>query len=167
MEERFTYYSPIGPLCIETKDDQICSVVFCDKEHTSEHFNPDLQQEITEQLDDYFAGNRFEFDLPLSPQGTDFQKKVWQELEHIPYGHLTSYSELSRILGDKNLVRAVGGANSKNPIAIIIPCHRVIGANNKLVGYAGGLWRKKMAPSTRTFQQTRSTNALVRIPPKL
>lgn len=143
MEERFTYYSPIGPLLIETRDDRICALSYCDKEYASNHFNPELQEQITEQLDDYFAGYRFGFDLPLAPEGTDFQEKVWQELQNIPYAHLTSYGELAKILGNKNLVRAVGGANSKNPIAIIIPCHRVVGADNKLVGYAGGLWRKK------------------------
>ncbi len=143
MKEQFTYYSPIGPLCIESEDDMISAVHFCEKELTSEHFNPDLREKVTEQLDDYFDGYRFEFDLPIKPQGTEFQEKVWEELTHIPYGHLTSYSEMAKILGDKNLVRAVGGANSKNPIAIIIPCHRVVGANKKLVGYAGGLWRKK------------------------
>ncbi|WP_205461876.1 methylated-DNA--[protein]-cysteine S-methyltransferase [Mangrovibacterium lignilyticum] len=143
MKERFTYYSPIGPLCIETEEDLICSLLFCDKELMTENFNPKLQKLITEQLDDYFGGYLFEFDLPLKPSGTEFQKKVWSELQNIPYAHLTSYGELAMLLGDKNLVRAVGGANSKNPIAIIIPCHRVVGANKKLVGYAGGLWRKK------------------------
>lgn len=143
MKERFTYFSPIGPLCIETDADLICTLQFCDREMVSENFNPNLQNRITEQLDDYFAGYLFDFDLPLNPAGTDFQQKVWSELQHIPYGQLRSYGTLAGKLGDKNLVRAVGGANSKNPIAIIIPCHRVIGANNKLVGYAGGLWRKK------------------------
>jgi methylated-DNA-[protein]-cysteine S-methyltransferase len=143
LKEHFTYYSPIGPLHIETEDDVIFAVHFCDKEQTSENFNPNLQKKITEQLDDYFGGYLFEFDLPLKPQGTEFQEKVWGELSHIPYGHMTSYSEIAKVMGDKNLVRAVGGANSKNPIAIIIPCHRVVGANKKLVGYAGGLWRKK------------------------
>ena len=143
MRERFTYFSPIGPLCIETEDDLICSLLFCDNELVSEHFNPELQIKVTEQLDDYFAGYRFDFDLELKPTGTEFQEKVWHQLQNIPYGTLTSYGQLALQLGDKNLVRAVGGANSKNPIAIIIPCHRVIGANQKLVGYAGGLWRKK------------------------
>ncbi|MFV0375679.1 MAG: methylated-DNA--[protein]-cysteine S-methyltransferase [Mangrovibacterium sp.] len=143
MKERFTYFSPIGPICIETGNDCIASVFFCEHEIVSEHFDPELQNRITEQFDDYFAGYRFDFDLPLGPQGTKFQQKVWQELANIPYGQLMSYGELALKLGDKNLVRAVGGANSKNPIAIIVPCHRVIGANNKLVGYAGGLWRKK------------------------
>lgn len=143
MKERFTYFSPIGPICIETDDDQIASVHFCEHEVVSEHFNPELQNRITEQFDDYFAGYRYDFDLPLKAAGTGFQQKVWHELTDIPYGHQMSYGELALKLGDKNLVRAVGGANSKNPIAIIVPCHRVIGANQKLVGYAGGIWRKK------------------------
>lgn len=143
MKEQFTYFSPIGPICIEIDNDQICAIHFVEHELVSEHFNPKLQSQITEQLDDYFAGYRFEFDLPLKPVGTEFQQRVWSELLAIPYGQLMSYGELAIKLGDKNLVRAVGGANSKNPIAIVVPCHRVIGANNKLVGYAGGIWRKK------------------------
>ncbi|WP_320168121.1 methylated-DNA--[protein]-cysteine S-methyltransferase [Mangrovibacterium marinum] len=149
MTERFTYYSPIGPLCIETESDTIFAAHFCEKELVSEHFNPQLQQKITDQLDEYFNGSRFNFDLPLKPAGTEFQQKVWNELNRIPYGQLRSYSEVAQKIGDKNLVRAIGGANAKNPIAIIIPCHRVVGANNQLVGYAGGLWRKKMAAATR------------------
>jgi len=128
---------------METNEGQISFLIFCSKEYTSDYFNPELQKIITQQLDDYFSGYRFEFDLPLAPHGTDFQLKVWSELQNIPYGQSASYGELAYKLGNKNLVRAVGGANAKNPIAIIIPCHRVVGVNNKLVGYAGGLWRKK------------------------
>ncbi|WP_372775538.1 methylated-DNA--[protein]-cysteine S-methyltransferase [Mangrovibacterium sp.] len=143
MKERFTYFSPIGPLCIEAEDGKISSLQFSDRELTSENFDPKLLTSVTEQLNDYFAGYRFEFDLPIQPSGTDFQKKVWNELLNIPYGQLATYGKVAQMLGDKNLVRAVGGANSKNPIAIIIPCHRVVGAKNNLIGYAGGLWRKK------------------------
>jgi len=91
------------------------------------------------QLNEYFAGTRKEFDVPLDIEGTDFQKKVWNELQKIPYGKTISYKTLSEKLGDVKAIRAVGKANGQNPVAIIIPCHRVIGANGNLVGYAGGL----------------------------
>ena len=94
---------------------------------------------IFEQLNEYFAGARKEFDVPLDIEGTDFQKRVWDELQKIPYGKTISYKTLSEKLGDVKAIRAVGKANGQNPIAIIIPCHRVIGANGNLVGYAGGL----------------------------
>ena len=94
---------------------------------------------IFNQLKEYFAGTRKEFDVPLDIEGTDFQKRVWNELQKIPYGKTISYKTLSEKLGDVKAIRAVGKANGQNPIAIIIPCHRVIGANGNLVGYAGGL----------------------------
>jgi methylated-DNA-[protein]-cysteine S-methyltransferase len=94
---------------------------------------------VFDQLNEYFAGTRKEFDVPLDIEGTDFQKKVWNELQKIPYGKTISYKTLSEKLGDVKAIRAVGKANGQNPIAIIIPCHRVIGANGNLVGYAGGL----------------------------
>ncbi len=94
---------------------------------------------IFDQLKEYFAGTRKEFDVPLDIEGTDFQKRVWNELRKIPYGKTISYKILSEKLGDIKAIRAVGKANGQNPIAIIIPCHRVIGANGSLVGYAGGL----------------------------
>ena len=143
LTESFTYPSPIGLLQFDSADDYIISIRFVDHETNSLNFNPDLKNEICRQLDDYFQGRLHQFKLPLQPKGTDFQKKVWEQLELIEYGNKISYTELAVGLGDKNLVRAVGGANSKNPLPIIVPCHRVIGANNKLVGYAGGLWRKK------------------------
>jgi methylated-DNA-[protein]-cysteine S-methyltransferase len=98
---------------------------------------------ITAQIDEYFAGERETFDLELAPHGTDFQLRVWEQLEKIPYGETISYSELATALGDPKLVRAVGLANGRNPISIIIPCHRVIGADGSLVGYGGGLERKQ------------------------
>ncbi len=95
------------------------------------------------QLRDYFAGTRRQFDLPLAPEGTPFQKRVWQELLRIPYGETMSYGELARQVGNANASRAVGLANGANPIAIVIPCHRVIGTNGKLTGYGGGLDTKQ------------------------
>ena len=98
---------------------------------------------VREQLDAYFAGELEAFDLPLAPHGTDFQMRVWDELARIPFAETISYKELALRLGDQKLVRAVGLANGRNPISIIIPCHRVIGADGTLVGYGGGLERKR------------------------
>lgn len=95
------------------------------------------------QLEEYFEGKRVEFDLPLDLQGTDFQKRVWNELLTIPYGKTVSYKELSIRLGDVRAIRAVAAANGANPVSIIVPCHRVIGSDGSLTGYAGGLWRKR------------------------
>jgi len=96
-----------------------------------------------QQLTDYFKGQRTVFDLLLNPQGTDFQKRVWKELLNVPYGRTVSYLDLSRRLGDEKAIRAVAAANGKNPIWLIILCHRIIGTDGSLTGYAGGLWRKK------------------------
>ena len=95
------------------------------------------------QLKDYFEGKRTEFSFKINPAGTDFQQKVWQELLNIPFGKTCSYLELSKKLGDVKAIRAVASANGKNPLWIVVPCHRVIGSDGSLTGYAGGLWRKK------------------------
>lgn len=102
-----------------------------------------ILSEAINQLDEYFAGKRTVFELPLYFDGTEFQKSVWQELTKIAYGKIASYKDIATALGNPKAVRAIGGANNKNPIGIIVPCHRVIGANGDLVGYAGGVWRKK------------------------
>lgn len=100
-------------------------------------------QEAVRQLREYFAGARTDFDLPLAPQGTDFQRNVWRRLQEIPYGETISYGELARRVGNPKASRAVGAANGSNPIPIVIPCHRVIGANGKLTGFGGGLPTKE------------------------
>ena len=96
-----------------------------------------------EQLGDYFTGSREEFSLPLAPLGSPFQQKVWAALGEIPYGELRTYGELAAFLGDKSMAQAVGSANGRNPLSIIVPCHRVVGSDGSLVGYAGGLERKQ------------------------
>lgn len=98
---------------------------------------------VKEQLSEYFAGRRKEFSVPLSPRGTDFQKRVWEELRRIPCGETRTYGQIAAALGNPKASRAVGMANHSNPIMILIPCHRVIGSNGKLTGYAGGLWMKE------------------------
>ena len=95
------------------------------------------------QLDEYFAGRRTRFDLPLAPSGTSFQRRVWSALAEIPFGHTMSYLELARIVGDERAVRAVGGANGRNPLPIVLPCHRVIGSDGSLTGFGGGIERKR------------------------
>lgn len=100
-------------------------------------------EEATKQLGEYFAGKRTEFDLELDPQGDEFQQKVWDRLKTIPYGETRTYGDIARELGDRLLAQEVGAANALNPLAIVVPCHRVIGAGGKLVGYAGGLERKE------------------------
>lgn len=104
---------------------------------------PKTLEEAVNQLQEYFDGKRFDFSFKLNPSGTEFQQKVWQELLNIPFGKTMSYLDLSKKLGDVKAIRAVASANGKNPLWIVVPCHRVIGTDGSLTGYAGGLWRKK------------------------
>ncbi len=105
------------------------------------------------QLAEYFAGERAVFDLELAPAGTSFERRVWEEVARIPFGTTASYGEIARRLGDPALSRAVGLANARNPIAIVIPCHRVVGGSGELTGYAGGLWRKRWLLGHESGQQ--------------
>lgn len=157
MSETLTYQSPIGLLQIVAESGTINQITFSENLEESETFDSALKKEIFDQFDNYFSGRLFQFDLPLAPTGSNFQKDVWKELLRIEFGQQITYLELALKMGDKNLVRAVGGANSRNPIAIVIPCHRVIGANNKLIGYAGGLWRKKWLLQHELNYRTNST----------
>ena len=138
------YPSPLGVLKIVATDDAIAAIVFTEEgtESTPSESSPVLQQCIT-QLDEYFSGTRRDFDFPMTQPGTAFQQKVWQGLLAIPYGRTVSYLALSKTLGDGKAIRAVGTANGRNNLAIVVPCHRVIGSNQSLTGYAGGLWRKR------------------------
>ena len=104
---------------------------------------PSILQETVAQLNEYFEGKRTSFDFKLNPKGTDFQQKVWKSLLEIPFGKTRTYLEQSKILGDVKAIRAVASANGKNPLWIVVPCHRVIGTDGSSTGYAGGLWRKK------------------------
>jgi methylated-DNA-[protein]-cysteine S-methyltransferase len=142
-----TYYqSPVGLLKITGTADFISGVTFHDTSQKAEgnkrHVAPLLIQ-CVEQLIQYFNGQRRVFELPINQPGTPFQQSVWNELMLINFGKTISYIELARKTGDSKATRAVAGANGKNNVAIIVPCHRVIGANRELVGYGGGLWRKK------------------------
>ncbi|MDM5154580.1 methylated-DNA--[protein]-cysteine S-methyltransferase [Bacillus sp. DX1.1] len=135
------YDSELGCIEITANDEGITSVIFVE-ERKEENKNPIVEQCITE-LDEYFQQKRTEFTVPLQADGTPFQKNVWDALYTIPYGQSASYLDIAEQVGNTKAVRAIGGANSRNPISIIVPCHRVIGKSGKLVGYAGGLWRKE------------------------
>uniref|UniRef100_UPI00404919CA methylated-DNA--[protein]-cysteine S-methyltransferase n=1 Tax=Gelidibacter sp. TaxID=2018083 RepID=UPI00404919CA len=135
--------TPLGFTKITGDDDGIASITVLNSEEKLTDIIPESLQDCVYQLQDYFEGKREQFDLKLNPQGTDFQKAVWNQLQTIPYGKSTSYLELSKQLGDVKAIRAVANANGKNPIWIIIPCHRVIGTDGSLTGYAGGLARKQ------------------------
>ena len=140
------YQSPLGLLKIEASETALISVQFLSEEvvtRVTEINESTIITETIRQLTEYFEDNRKQFDLPMEFIGTDFQQKVWKELVKIPFGQTMSYGRLADLLGSKKLVRAVGNANGKNPIGIIVPCHRVIGNKGNLVGYAGGLWRKQ------------------------
>lgn len=129
--------SPIGTLEIEAEAGAITAIQFADGAPTTTG-DPLLRRAVT-QLEEYFRGKRDRFELPLAPKGTEFQRRVWRELERIPFGTTISYAELAARVGNPKASRAVGAANGRNPIAIVIPCHRVIGADGTLTGYAGGL----------------------------
>lgn len=136
--------TPVGILELKGDAEGLASVLFKDAENVvvSEKIPKELKETVN-QLQEYFEGKRKEFNLILSPEGTDFQKKVWKQLEQIPFGKTTSYQQMANQLGDPKVIRAAASANGKNPISIIIPCHRVIGTDGSLTGYAGGLHRKK------------------------
>ncbi|APY11065.1 cysteine methyltransferase [Seonamhaeicola sp. S2-3] len=135
--------SPLGFTKITGDDEGIQSVTVLNSEEKITDIIPIELEDCVIQLQEYFEGSRKQFQLKLNLQGTNFQKKVWEQLKQIPYGKTLSYLELSKQLGDIKAIRAVANANGKNPIWIIIPCHRIIGSNGSLTGYAGGLHRKK------------------------
>jgi methylated-DNA-[protein]-cysteine S-methyltransferase len=139
------YSSPIGWLEIKADNDSLISLNFIEENQVPVKKPPRSRLIITtiRQLDEYFNNKRIVFDLPIQLDGTDFQIKVWNKLQAIPFSKTTTYLKIAIDLGSAKQVRAVGTANGKNPIPIIIPCHRVIGENKKLIGYSGGLWRKK------------------------
>jgi len=138
-----SYKSPIGCIQIKSNNDKLISLHFSENPGEDDNKLPEIIVKTIAQLNEYFLGRRKQFDLELHPIGTEFQKQVWSEIQSIRYGQTASYIEIAKALGSERLSRAVGMANSKNLLPIVIPCHRVIGANGKLIGYAGGLERKK------------------------
>lgn len=142
MKNQVTYSSPVGLLQISESNDKITEVKFVENKTPKANGKSKLLDECIKQLGEYFAGKRQVFDLPLDMQGTDFQKKVWTALLDIPYGTTVSYKRIAEFVGNPKGARAVGLANNKNNIPIIIPCHRVIGASGKLIGYSDGVDKK-------------------------
>ncbi len=139
----FTFESPVGLLKLSSDETHLKSVSF-DGEFTENiSYIPEILLRTKTQLEEYFSGSRQKFDLPVNPEGTEFQRKVWKHVATVDYGCTRSYVEIACALGSENFSRAVGMANGKNPLPIIIPCHRIIGHNGKLTGYSGGLERKK------------------------
>jgi methylated-DNA-[protein]-cysteine S-methyltransferase len=149
-----TYYthieSPLGTL-LATSNGAALTGLYMPEHRRGPAVSPEWSEaadalpfpELRRQLAEFFAGERTDFDLPLAPSGTPFQSRVWEELRRIPWGQRLSYGELARRIGSPKAVRAVGNANARNPISIVVPCHRVVGADQKLTGYAGGTERKQ------------------------
>lgn len=135
-------HTPLGYAELIGDENGLASITVYDDEKPMDII-PAVLEDAVHQLKEYFDGKRTKFDLKINPQGTDFQKGVWDELLNIPFGKTLSYLELSKRLGDVKAIRAVAAANGKNPLWIVVPCHRVIGSNGDLTGYAGGLHRKK------------------------
>lgn len=135
--------TPLGIAKLEGDEKGLSVVTILNDENKTTGIVPEVLEDAAYQLQEYFEGKREVFSLTLNPEGTDFQKKVWTALQEIPFGKTTSYLDLSKTLGNVKAIRAVAAANGKNPLWIIIPCHRVIGSDGSLTGYAGGLHRKK------------------------
>lgn len=144
MTERLTAYyrSPIGVIEIIGNENGVSSVLFVEPAEEGGE-TPACLENCISQLDEYFNAGRKEFSLKLDLHGTDFQKRVWNKLLKIPFGKTVSYLDIAIAIGNRKSIRAVGGANGRNPISLIVPCHRVIGTDGSLTGYGGGLWRKE------------------------
>jgi methylated-DNA-[protein]-cysteine S-methyltransferase len=137
------YQSPIGAVEIVGTQDKIVALNFVDKARSTDKELPLTLKECVRQIDEYFNAKCKAFSVELSIQGTDFQNTVWRQLLNVPYGKTVSYGDIAAAIGKPTACRAVGAANGKNPISIIVPCHRIIGSNGSLTGYGGGMWRKE------------------------
>lgn len=137
------YQSPIGLIELVEEDGYLTVASFMDEQKSQPTATTPLLQKVLQQLDNYFAGKLKQFELPLRPAGTAFQQTVWNQLIQIPFAETITYLHMAKRLGNVKAIRAAASANGKNPLAIIIPCHRVVGADGKLTGYAGGLHRKQ------------------------
>lgn len=142
MVYRFSYETVLGVVTFVEEGGALLAVT-THRSYEGAEQETALIKEAYQQLSEYLKGERKEFDLPLNPKGTDFQKRVWRALCDIPYGETRSYKQIAKAVGNSKAVRAVGMANNRNPITIVVPCHRVIGADGKLVGYGGGLEMKE------------------------
>lgn len=144
-EKRYITFleSPIGWLKLTSDSFSLLKVEFENSKGSSDNKLPEILVETKQQLNEYFSGNRTNFQLKLKPEGTEFQQKIWDLVKNVPFGKTATYLDFAKLSGSEKNTRAVGLANGKNPIPIIIPCHRIIGSNGKLTGYAGGIERKR------------------------
>ena len=139
----FTYPTPLGPMTVASDGTAVTHVLFGTHVLEGRAAPTELTNRTANELQEYLAGKRTAFDIPLAPAGTEFQRAVWKALQNIPYGQTRSYADIAAVVGNPQATRAVGSANNRNPIAVLIPCHRVVGSNGKLTGYAGGLALKQ------------------------
>lgn len=137
------YQSPIGILELSAQEDAVLRIDFSEDVIEVNSFTFPVLERCIQELDEYFQKKRKEFSVPIQLEGTDFQKRVWKQLQTIPFGHTETYMHIAQRIRKPTAMRAVGGAIHHNPVAIIVPCHRVIGSNGSLTGYAGGIWRKE------------------------
>ena len=144
MTESYCEYfeSPIGLIEIGGKLEAVTSLNFVEERRYGLHTNG-IVKDAARQISEYFQGTRRDFDVPINFRGTDFQESVWHELQKVRFGQTASYQDIARAIGRPQAMRPVGAANGKNPVAIIVPCHRIIGSDGSLTGYGGGLWRKE------------------------
>ena len=159
MSSTTYYHSPIGWVEIQASRNAVISVVFCDERKGDLQNDSEILKKCVCQLDEYFSGQRMIFDIAVSQEGTEFQQGVWNALMNIPFGKTVSYTDIANVLNNPQSVRAVGAANGQNKVWLIVPCHRVIGANGSLTGYAGGIERKKwlLAHEARVLRNTGQT----------
>jgi len=159
---KLDYESPIGVVEIIGTHEAINSILFSEENKIVNFLQPETPPVLAEcynQLDEYFKGERHEFTFPYQFEGTNFQKIVWNALIKIPYAETGSYKDIAVLIGNEKAIRAVGSANGKNKLSIVIPCHRIIGSNGNLTGYAGGLWRKEwLLQHERTFKKELKVN---------
>jgi methylated-DNA-[protein]-cysteine S-methyltransferase len=140
---RACHHSEIGPLEVVGNQKGILTITFVEDDFEADRNLPAGMTECLRQLDEYFKGKRQKFSVPLHLEGTDFQKAVWRQLQKVPFGQTASYGDVARAVGSPKAFRAVGNANNKNPIPLIVPCHRVIGSDGQMVGFGSGIWRKE------------------------
>lgn len=154
MPDTLVYTSPLGLISIRGDEQHIHAIHFVEEELPESDPGIALLQQARSQLQAYFEGSLKDFELPLQFRGTEFQQRVWSQLQSIPFGKTITYLQLAKALGDPKCIRAAGTANGRNPFAIVVPCHRVVGSNDDLVGYAGGLWRKRWLLDHESGQTT-------------
>lgn len=153
------YISPIGVIEIKGSESAIYSIMFAERQqllNVANECTPQVLLDCVEQLDEYFQGQRYSFTFPYHMEGTPFQKQVWQALTEISYAEQGTYKAIAISIGNEKAIRAVGNANGKNKLSIVIPCHRIIGSDGTLTGYAGGLWRKEWLLQHEKSGQKRS-----------